>query len=70
MITHGNEIKLFSGNSNRPLAEAIAKSSKPSLAALKLQPSPTVKSTFISKKLFAAGICLLFNPPALPSTTI
>jgi len=25
MITHGNEIKLFSGNSNRPLAEAIAK---------------------------------------------
>ncbi|MBQ8295639.1 MAG: ribose-phosphate pyrophosphokinase [Clostridia bacterium] len=25
MITHGNEIKLFSGNSNRSLAEAIAK---------------------------------------------
>ena len=25
MITHGTEIKLFSGNSNRPLAEAIAK---------------------------------------------
>ncbi|MBR2340927.1 MAG: ribose-phosphate pyrophosphokinase [Clostridia bacterium] len=25
MITHGNEIKLFSGNANRPLAEAIAK---------------------------------------------
>jgi len=25
MITHGNEIKLFSGNSNRELAEAIAK---------------------------------------------
>ncbi|MBE7100744.1 MAG: ribose-phosphate diphosphokinase [Clostridiales bacterium] len=25
MITHGNEIKLFSGNSNRVLAEAIAK---------------------------------------------
>ena len=24
MITHGNEIKFFSGNSNRPLAEAIA----------------------------------------------
>ncbi|MBQ7879264.1 MAG: ribose-phosphate pyrophosphokinase-like domain-containing protein, partial [Clostridia bacterium] len=24
-MTHGNEIKLFSGNSNRPLAEAIAK---------------------------------------------
>ncbi len=24
MINHGNEIKLFSGNSNRPLAEAIA----------------------------------------------
>lgn len=25
MITHGNEIKLFAGNSNKPLAEAIAK---------------------------------------------
>lgn len=25
MITHGNEIKLFAGNSNRPLAEGIAK---------------------------------------------
>jgi ribose-phosphate pyrophosphokinase len=25
MITHGNEIKLFAGNSNRPLAELIAK---------------------------------------------
>ncbi len=25
MITHGNEIKLFAGSSNRPLAEAIAK---------------------------------------------
>ena len=25
MITHGNEIKLFAGNSNRPLAEAIAR---------------------------------------------
>lgn len=25
MITHGNEIKLFTGNSNRPLAQSIAK---------------------------------------------
>ena len=25
MITHGNEIKLFSGNSNKQLAQAIAK---------------------------------------------
>ena len=25
MITHGTEIKLFAGNSNKPLAEAIAK---------------------------------------------
>ena len=25
MITHGNEIKLFAGSSNRPLAEAVAK---------------------------------------------
>ena len=31
MITHGNEIKLFAGNSNRPLAEAIAKKLNTSL---------------------------------------
>lgn len=28
MITHGNEIELFAGNSNKPLAEAIAKELK------------------------------------------
>ncbi len=28
MITHGNEIELFTGNSNKPLAEAIAKQLK------------------------------------------
>ena len=28
MITHGNEIELFTGNSNKPLAEAIAKELK------------------------------------------
>ncbi len=32
MITHGNEIKLFAGNSNRPLAEAIARQLNTSLA--------------------------------------
>ena len=31
MITHGNEIKLFAGNSNRPLAEAIARKLNTSL---------------------------------------
>ncbi len=31
MITHGNEIKIFAGNSNRPLAEAIAKKLNTSL---------------------------------------
>ncbi len=33
MITHSTEIKLFSGNSNRPLAEAIAKDLKMQLSA-------------------------------------
>ncbi len=31
MITHGNEIKIFAGNSNRPLAEAIARKLNTSL---------------------------------------
>ena len=36
MITHGNEIELFSGNSNKPLAEAIAKELKIGLSGLEV----------------------------------
>ena len=36
MITHGNEIKLFSGNSNRPLAEAIAAKLDPELGGIEV----------------------------------
>lgn len=36
MITHGNEIKLFSGNSNRPLAEAIARKLNTELGAMEV----------------------------------
>ena len=28
MITHGNKNEIISGNSNRPLAEAVAKAAK------------------------------------------
>ncbi|MCH5142417.1 MAG: ribose-phosphate pyrophosphokinase [Clostridiales bacterium] len=36
MINHGNEIKIFSGNSNRPLAEAIASKLNTTLGAMEL----------------------------------
>ena len=36
MITHGNEIKLFAGNSNRPLAEAIAAKLNTALGAIEV----------------------------------
>ena len=36
MITHGNEIKLFAGNSNRPLAEAIARKLNTSLGEVEV----------------------------------
>ena len=36
MITHGNEIKLFAGNSNRPLAERIAKKLNTSLGEVEV----------------------------------
>ena len=36
MITHGNEIKLFAGNSNRPLAEAIASRLNTTLGAIEV----------------------------------
>ena len=32
MITHGNSIEILAGNSNKPLAEAIAKELKISLS--------------------------------------
>lgn len=36
MITHGNEIELFAGNSNKPLAEAIAKELKIGLSDIEV----------------------------------
>lgn len=36
MINHGNEIKIFSGNSNRPLAEAIANKLNTSLGEMEV----------------------------------
>ena len=36
MINHGNEIKIFSGNSNKPLAEAIAKRLNTTLGLMEL----------------------------------
>ena len=36
MITHGNEIELFAGNSNKPLAEAIAKELKTVLSRIEV----------------------------------
>ena len=36
MITHGNEIELFAGNSNKPLAEAIAKELKTVLSGIEV----------------------------------
>ena len=36
MITHGNEIKLFAGSANRPLAEAIAKKLNTSLGEVEV----------------------------------
>lgn len=36
MITHGNEIKLFAGSSNRPLAQAIAKKLNTSLGDIEV----------------------------------
>lgn len=36
MITHGNEIKLFAGNSNKPLAESIARKLNTSLGEIEV----------------------------------
>ncbi|MCD8306765.1 MAG: ribose-phosphate pyrophosphokinase-like domain-containing protein, partial [Clostridia bacterium] len=36
MISHGKEIKIFAGNSNRPLAEAIARRLNTSLGEMEL----------------------------------
>ena len=36
MINHGNEIKIFSGNSNKPLAQAIASKLNTSLGDMEV----------------------------------
>ena len=38
MINHGNEIKIFSGNSNKPLAQAIASRLNTSLGDMEVTP--------------------------------
>ena len=57
MITHGNEIKLFSGNSNRPLAEAIAKKLNPELGEIEVA-------------AFSAGILGIFRFHLLLTTLL
>ena len=61
MITHGNEIKLFAGNSNLPLARAIAAKLNTSLG--------DVEVTKFSER-YAGGISSSSSPPPLPSTII
>ncbi len=54
MISHGNEIKIFSGNSNKPLAEAIAKKLNTTLGEMEVT------------KPFAVWTCFSFSLPAIP----
>ena len=66
MITHGNEIKLFAGNSNRPLAEAIAKKLNTELGGIDVgQFSDGEISVHIDE---TEGICSSSSPRPLPST--
>lgn len=69
MITHGNEIKLFSGNSNRPLAEAIADKLNTELGGIEVSSFSDGRDQYSHRGDGSqAGICLLFSPPARPST--
>ena len=73
MITHGNEIKLFAGNSNRPLAEAIAKKLNTTLGNVEVgQFSDGETSVHIAETVrgCAGATSSSFSPLRRPSTTI
>ena len=66
MISHGKDIKIFTGNANPKLAESICK-----IIGTKLGESE-VKSFADGEactRPCAAATCSSFSPPASPSTT-
>lgn len=58
MISHGKDLKIFSGNSNRALAEAICKELRLPLGDLGAATSPTGSVSSPSMKPFAVPMCL------------
>ena len=68
MIAHGKDIKIFSGTSNRPLAEAICKEVGTELGNAEVGAFSDGEN-FVSIYETAAATCSWSSPPAPRSTT-
>ena len=63
------ELKIFSGQANRPLAKAICNFLHLPLGEVTLGKFPDGETFARSKKTFAAGTCTSFSRPARQSMT-
>ena len=75
MINHGSEIKIFSGNSNRPLAQAIASKLNTSLGDMELThfSDGEIYVRYIENPLKSDGKYywyVAFVPAAQPDTSV
>jgi len=69
MISHGTEIKVFTGNSNPELAKKIVKSAAILWVPLRLPSLLTANAPFLCWNPFAARTFLLSSLPVSPLMT-
>ena len=66
MISHGKDIKIFTGNANPKLAADICKIIGTKLGESEVKARPPS----LCMRPCAAATCSSFSPPASPSTTV
>ena len=69
MISHGKDMKIFTGNANPALAQEICKLIGIKLGEAEVKASLTVRRPSPCTRLSAAAMCSSSTPPANPSTT-
>ena len=69
MISHGKDIKIFTGNANPALAQEICKIIGTKLARRRSRASLTARPAFPCMRPSAAATCSSSIPPASLSTT-
>ena len=70
MISHGKDIKLFTGNSNPALAEEICKLIGTKLGEAEVKSFADGEASVPCMSPSEAAMCSSSTPPASPSTTV